>query len=151
MTFRGSSCGFETLADARSSTTVFLFHLEQQLAKGHLLACLGSYDRDLAGEGRLECHLHLHRLQYAEPLALLDRIPLRDVDREQGAGHRGREAALACGRAVGREHVGSLEDEALPMDHHLDRVRGRVNDGLDPSTGDLETYDVLLGRELGDG
>ena len=47
------------------------------------------------------------------------------------------------------ERVGPLEDEALAVDHHLDRVGGRVDDGLDAAAGDLEAHDVLLGRGAG--
>src|SRR6478672_1266245 len=100
------------VTSAGSSTTEGL-HLEEHGAERDLLARFRADGGHRAGERRLERQLHLHRLQYAEPLSLLDSIPLRDVDREHGARHRGGETALAHRGAGARERVGSLEDEAL--------------------------------------
>src|SRR3954453_19694701 len=94
-------------------------HLEEQRTERHLLTCLRADGRDRAGERRLERQLHLHRLQYAEPLSLPDSIPLGHVDREHGAGHRGSQAALTDACPGSSEGVGAFEEEALPLDHDL--------------------------------
>src|SRR4051812_11905783 len=44
--------------------------------------------------------LHLHRLDDADDLACLDLIPLRDLDREDGALHRTDHGVLAGGAAA---------------------------------------------------
>jgi hypothetical protein len=117
-------------------------------AERDLLARLGADGGDRAGERRLERQLHLHRLQYAEPLSLLDSIPLRHVDREHGAGI-GAVRLPSPTAARRRERVGALEDEALSLDHDLDRVRGRVDHRLHAAAGDLETDDVVARRRTG--
>ena len=101
-----------------------------------------------ARERRPEGELHLHRLEHAEPLPLLDRVTLDHVDGQQGAGHRGGQAALTGAGPVGRERVGPLEDEALTLEDDLDGVGGRVDDRLHATSVDVEAYDVEGGVQL---
>ena len=103
---------------------------EEDSPQRDLLTGLGADLGDTSGERRLERQLHLHRLQHAERLAFGDLGASRDIDREHGAGHRREQAAVASGRTMVAEHVGSVEDEPLTPEDDLDGVGADESDAM---------------------